>query len=567
MEQYTGAEAFLEVLNANGIEHVFFNPGGDLAPIQAAVLKYKAMGRQAPKLVLCLHESVAMTAAHGHYMVTGKPQVVMVHSELGTQQVAGALHNAQWGRVPVVLWAGVAAAPHRTTWQDEPYDQGTMTRNCVKWDHEIAPEEDIHEALQEALNVAMAEPPGPVYLTYRRDALATRINKREPESYKGSVAMLPPADAGSLGKIADTMLTAKKPLIVAGYNGRYPETIDALITLAGTLGAPVVPGLTRMNFPTTHPLCAGMEEMGWASRPNGPFTESDVVLAIDYDLPYVPAEGFPPVASTILHIDSDPMTQGRPLWGRGANVFVKADSREAIPALTNVARRKITPQKQDEIRRRVNDLGERHKRQREERHAAARAKSTERPISPDWMCRCIGDILTEDMIFVNHLISQASSIASQIDRTKPNTLLACAGGSIMWALGAALGAKVAAPDKTVISVMTDGGFVWGCPVSALWSATSYGAPFLSIISDNQSYAAIRRLVERMSETRLSDEMGYVAGLDISPPPDYALIAQACGGWGRRVDEPADVLPVLKEALRVVRDGKLAVVDVRLAKGS
>src|SRR5512135_239504 len=161
MEQYTGAEAFLEVLINNGIEHVFFNPGGDLAPIQAAVLKYRAAGKPAPKLVLCLHESVAMTAAHGHFMVTGKPQIVMVHSELGTQQVAGALHNAQWGRVPIVLWAGLAAAPHRTNWKGEPYDQGTMTRNCVKWNHQMGPDEDIHEALQQAFNIAMAERQGP----------------------------------------------------------------------------------------------------------------------------------------------------------------------------------------------------------------------------------------------------------------------------------------------------------------------------------------------------------------------------------------------------------------------
>ena len=566
MEQYTGAEAFLEVMNANGIEHIFFNPGGDLAPIQAAVLKYKAMGKPAPKLVLCLHESVAMTAAHGHYMVTGKPQLVMVHSELGTQQVAGALHNAQWGRIPVVLWAGVAAAPHRLNWKQEPYDQGLMTRNCVKWDHEIAPEEDIHDALQQGLNVAMSEPRGPVYLSYRRDALAKRIDKREPESYRGAVTMLPPADTAKLSQIADRMLAAKKPLIVAGYNARYPETIGTLTKLAETLSSPVVSGLTWMNFPTTHPLCAGMEEMGGAANANVPFTESDVVLAIDYDLPYVPAEGSPPAASTILHIDSDPMTQGRPLWGRGADLFVKADSREAIPSLTRIASRKITPEKQSELSQRATELEQKHKRQREERHVEARSKANERPISPDWLCRCIGDILTEDMIFVNHLISQASSVASQIDRTKPNTLLACAGGSIMWALGAALGAKVAAPDKTVISVMTDGGFVWGCPVSALWSATAYNAPFLSVISDNQSYGAIRRIVERMSETHLSDEMGYVSGLDISPPPDYAMIAQACGGWGRRVDEPGDVLPVLQEALRVVQGGKLAVVDVRLAKG-
>ncbi len=69
MEQYPGAEAFLEVCNANGVENIFFNPGGDLAPIQVAVLKYRAMGKLAPNLVMCLHESVALTAAHGHYMV------------------------------------------------------------------------------------------------------------------------------------------------------------------------------------------------------------------------------------------------------------------------------------------------------------------------------------------------------------------------------------------------------------------------------------------------------------------------------------------------------------------
>ena len=136
----------------------------------------------------------------------------------------------------------------------------------------------------------------------------------------------------------------------------------------------------------------------------------------------------------------------------------------------------------------------------------------------------------------------------------------------MWALGAALGAKVAAPDKTVISVMTDGGFVWGCPVSAFWSATNYNAPFLAIVFDNQSYGAIRAIVERMFETRLTDEMGQMSGIDISPPPDYAMIARSCGGYGYTVTEPDAVLPTLKEALEKVRGGSIAVVDVRLPKG-
>lgn len=566
MEQYQGSEAFLEVLNANGVDTIFLNPGGDLAPIQAAVLRYKAAKKRSPKIVMSLHESVAMTAAHGHYMVSGKPQVVLVHSELGTQQVAGALHNAQWGRIPVVLVAGLAAAPQRVTWKQEPYDQGNMVRNCVKWDYHIASGEDIQDALKRAIEVAMTEPRGPVYLSYTRDALTDRVGQRPPESLSASVPSMPPADRGGLERIADILLEAKNPLIIAGYTARYQESVKSLIELAEAACAPVMPGLTRMNFPTTHPLCAGMEEMGGGSKGNIPLTEADVVLAIDYDLPYVPAEGAPRKDARILHIDVDPLTVGRPLWGRGGEIFVKADSREAIPSLTSIIREKITPEKEAHLRERFRQLEQKHKKQRDERRAMAMSQSNEKPISPDWLAYCINQVLDEDAVLVNHLISQSSSVAAQVDRTRPGTLLACAGGSIMWALGAALGAKIAVPDKTVVSVMTDGGFVWGCPVAALWSANAYKAPFLSIIFNNQSYGAIRRIVERLSETGLSDQMGYDSGVDISPPADYAMIAQACGGWGRTVIEPADVLPSLREGLAEVSRGRLAVLDVRIPKG-
>jgi len=86
MEQYVQAEACVEVLNSYGVEYIFFNPGIDTVPLQVAVSRFKALGKKAPGLVLCLDEAVAMAAAHGHYMVSGRPQVVMVHSELGTLQ-------------------------------------------------------------------------------------------------------------------------------------------------------------------------------------------------------------------------------------------------------------------------------------------------------------------------------------------------------------------------------------------------------------------------------------------------------------------------------------------------
>ncbi len=104
----TGAEAFIELLNANGVEYMFLNPGTDTSSIQQAISKFKTLGKRTPEVILCLHESVAMAAAHGYFMVSGKPQVVFVHTDVGIQQAGGAVHNAQRGRIGVVLCSGRA---------------------------------------------------------------------------------------------------------------------------------------------------------------------------------------------------------------------------------------------------------------------------------------------------------------------------------------------------------------------------------------------------------------------------------------------------------------------------
>ena len=122
MEQYNGIEAIIDVLNANGVEKIFFNPGGEQGAVLGTIAELRSLGRPCPQLILCLDESVALTAAHGHYMVSGRPQMVMVHAELGTQQIGGALHNAQGGRIPVIIWAGTMSPPTRTNWKKEPYD-------------------------------------------------------------------------------------------------------------------------------------------------------------------------------------------------------------------------------------------------------------------------------------------------------------------------------------------------------------------------------------------------------------------------------------------------------------
>src|SRR5262245_46080866 len=92
------ADGYIELLNAWGVEHIFINPGTDTAPTHESIAKFNSHGRQTPTLILCLHEPVAMAAAHGHFMVSGKPQVVLVHVDVGTQNLGANLHNAQRGR-------------------------------------------------------------------------------------------------------------------------------------------------------------------------------------------------------------------------------------------------------------------------------------------------------------------------------------------------------------------------------------------------------------------------------------------------------------------------------------
>jgi len=189
-------------------------------------LKYRTSAKRAPKLILCLDESVAMAAAHGHYMVSGQPQVVMVHDELGTLQVGGAMHNAQWGRIPVILWAVEMPSGQRVNWLKEPFDQCSIMRNCVKWDHKLDSNENIHDVLQQAFRTAFTEPCGPVYLSYPREIFTEKVDKVTiPPSAPVAISSTAPTDDDSLDKAAGILLGAKTllswPAIPVGILNRW----------------------------------------------------------------------------------------------------------------------------------------------------------------------------------------------------------------------------------------------------------------------------------------------------------------------------------------------------------
>jgi acetolactate synthase-1/2/3 large subunit len=554
MEEFGVIKTIIDVFNASGVEFLFFNPGIDNVPLLETISGYRASGQTAPRSILCLDEFVAMTAAHGNYMASGRPQAVSVHSELGVLQIGGALHNAQWGKVPVVFFTEAQGPAQRTNWRGEPFDQGTMVRNFVKWDHQLQAGEDVGDIFFKAFYVATTEPCGPVYLSLPRESFWDRDVR--PRRALSSPAGEPPPepDVTLLEKAAEILINAENPLIVAGYSGRNLQSVDLLVELAETLASRVLTSDVRVNFPNTHPLAAYLSPKAGFGNPL--LTEADVILAIDYDMHYAAPPASPHPDAKIIHIDIDTLKKGVPLWSRRPDILVKADSSQAISALTEIIKRKLTGGRREQLRERYKLLAAEHEKLASEWRGLAVSHAERKPITPHWLSYCIDEAIDEDTTVVNQTISPGTTVAHLVRRTRPGTLLSCAGGCIGWAPGAALGVKLAAPDRTVVSLMGDGAFIYGCPEASLWSASQYQAPFLAIIYDNQGYGAIKGLFRERYDV---ENMGA----DITTPPDYSLIARANNAYGRLVDDPADVPGALQDCLTVVRGGQAAVLDVRI----
>src|SRR5882672_3141938 len=175
------AEAVLALYAAHGVDYIFINPGTDTFPLQEAYARRMELGLPCPQAVMCIHEHVAVSAAHGYFLATGRPPVVQVHVDLGTINAGGALHNAQRanagmlftaGRVPYASSNGVPGAMDSGIfYYQEQLDQAGIVRNFTKWQYELTRPESVSFALERAFQLASNAPAGPVYLTYPRDIM------------------------------------------------------------------------------------------------------------------------------------------------------------------------------------------------------------------------------------------------------------------------------------------------------------------------------------------------------------------------------------------------------------
>src|SRR6201986_1898573 len=296
---YTTSTAFLEALAEAGVQYVFANLGSDHPGLIEALAQAKADGsdKDLPRLIVCPHEMVALSAAHAAALVSRSPQAVIVHVDAGTQNMGGAISNALRGRAPVLVFA--AAAPYTMEnelpggrnefihWIQDVHDQRGIMRGYVKYDNEIRYGSNIKQLVHRALQIAASEPAGPVYLVGPREVMEQPL-----EPYTVDLAGYPPVEPAALtaevtDEIDRALAAARNPLIITGHLGRDPEAVPTLVELADLLAIPVIEsGPFKMNFPADHPMHRGWQFT--TSEQNPLLADADVVLVLDCDIPYIP---------------------------------------------------------------------------------------------------------------------------------------------------------------------------------------------------------------------------------------------------------------------------------------
>jgi acetolactate synthase-1/2/3 large subunit len=364
----------------------------------------------------------------------------------------------------------------------------------------------------------------------------------------------PAADPNTLACAAQWLVEASNPLILVAYAGRNPKAVDSLIKLAETLAVPVVESRHRINFPSSHPLHLGYSAGRYLQQ-------ADCILIIDSDIPWIPAQEHPAPHCRIVHIDIDPLKKNMPIWGFPVDLSIEADSSQAMEALAGEIERRLTAADRTRIEARRRVLTAEHHTLRSRLSERIRDLAARKPIAPEWAAHCLSEVVDENTVIVSEAVSNNPVLWNYLRLDTPGTYFQSLGSGLGWGLGAALGAKLAAPSKTVICVIGDGSWVFSSPIPAYWAAQQHRSPFLTVIFNNQEYAATAEAILAVAPNGYARATGVYPACDLPSAPMYSRISEAMGMWARTVEDPAELAQVLREALAEVRQGRSAVVDI------
>ncbi|MEV6848164.1 thiamine pyrophosphate-binding protein [Actinoplanes sp. NPDC051411] len=518
----SGGRAVLETLLAWGVRRVFTCPGSTEASFLDATVDHPDF-----EVVLTPHESVAVSAADGYARGTGELAVAYLHTHVGLANSLAHLNAARLARSPVVVLTGLKPArlqSHRG-FTCVP-DTGRLAEPYVKHQWQSLRADDLPEDLNRALRLALTEPTGPVWVGLSQDLMnaACETPVPDPERYRPRARTAP--DPRQVRQAAELLATARRPLLVAGAEVARHGAVAELVALSERLGAPVVNEdrrtFERPGFPSSHPNYAGLYD---AKRPT--VADRDVILFAgcrcftEFEVPGRPDV---PDGSRVIHLHSDAGEIGAIY---GVDVGIVADERLALARLRSELDGQRGPAGDDRV-------------------AAMRAEflADSGPLPPERdgvenvaaVAEALARLVADDTTVVGDATTTGAILLRRLPQDPPHQHHTTSSGSLGWGMGAALGLKLARPEREVIAVLGDGAFQFS--PQALWVAARYRIPVTYVVINNESYAAVAAALRRYGGTAV--KRGVYPGKDLSGI-DVAAIARGYGVFAQRLHR-ADALP-------------------------
>jgi benzoylformate decarboxylase len=531
----SGKRAFLDLLKQEGVEVMFGNPGTTELPLMDALATENEL-----QYILGLQEAAVVAMADGYAQASGKLAVVNLHVAPGLGNGMGMLYDAQKAGAPILVTAGQHEQTFSVTepilWADLP----ALARPLVKWSAEVHRLDDLPRLLHRAAKTALAPPTGPVFLSLPGD-----IFRAEADLDLLAPTRVGPRLRGDLETIqaaACLLAAAKRPLIMAGDAVAQSREHAELVELAELLGAPVytefVPNTA--SFPSSHPLFRG-SMIRLAPEVRKILDQHDVLFSVGSDLftLSLPSDVDPmPRNLTLVHLDID-------AWELGKNyapaAAILADPKATLPEITSAVRERMTSGARGLARERLARASEAIAAERESLKQKARALASANPVQPLALMHAIAETLPKDAVVIEEALSSAPGMRQLIRSDDPQSYFGLRGGGIGWGLPAAIGVKIALPDRPVVGLIGDGSAMYTC--QALWTAAHYRINPVFVILNNSSYRILKQRLHAMRG--LAEQADSYVGMElIDPRIDFVGLARALGiaaDRARTVHEATDLL--------------------------
>ena len=559
----TVAEAYLAIMADRGVEYLFANAGTDFAPLIEAMAKFETTGAKMPKPITVPHENVAVCMAMGYFLKTGKPQLVMVHVNVGTANSICGIMNAWRGQIPVLFSAGrtpfseegelMGKRSGEIHWPQEMRDQAGMLREFVKWDYQLPNAQVLEATVDRAINLAMSEPKGPIYLTLPRETLAAPLQNFSYETpSRRATATAPFPDLNAIDQAAEMIARAENPLIITSSAGRDEADVAKLAMLAERFAIPVTQRKPRyVALPTDHPMHLGFE-------PDARLQAADVIIVMECDVPWIPGKRAPNPGAKIIHLGVDPLFSAYPMRSFPCDLAITGVLGATLPALTQALETRQGPAR-DRIEARRKRVAEERAAQRQKWTEALDKGRDARPMSAAWITHCLDQVKGEDAI----LIKESPIVFEQIRFSKPGTMFSTgAAGGLGWGLGTALGVKAAAPDKLVVATCGDGAYMFGNPTPAHYVAAAEKLPILTMVFNNQMWGAVKRNTREVYPSGFAAKSNREPLTYFDPQLRFEKTVEAADGYGEKVEDPADLPKALDRAMTAIhRDGRQALLNI------